>query len=157
MRKLLVVTASMLLAAAAYGQTVSVMTPEQAIAAAYPDDGVKGRFAFVVKGVGEMRTPQGRIVFLNSEQDYRAGANLSVQVLASTVKALERELGGPLTQTMIGKRVQVNGTARQTKIGVAEQKGEKPFGHDFQTRIPVTGPEQVKVLSASPEFVATGV
>jgi hypothetical protein len=135
------------------------MTPEQAIAAAAadPDDGVKGRFAFVVKGLGEVSIRQGRIVFLDSEQDHRLGANIAVQVLASTVKALELELGGPLTQTMIGKRVQVDGTPRQTKIGVAEQKGEKPFGYCFRTRIPVTGPEQVKVLQASPEFVAAGV
>lgn len=148
MRAIILGAASLLLASTAFAQAVSVMTPEQAIAAAAakPDDGVRGTFEFVVKGVGEVKTPQGRIVYLNSEQDYRVGANLSAQIMTSTVKSLEQALGGPLTQTIIGKRVQIEGTAKQTKIAVAEERGQKPFGYYFQTRISVKGPDQVKVL-----------
>lgn len=139
---------SLLIATGAHAQDAGVMAPAEAIAAAAarPEDGVKGTFEFVVKGVGEVNSPQGRIVYLNSEQDYRIGANLSVQVMTSTVKALEQQLGGPLTQTAIGKRVVVDGVAKQAKIAVAEEKGEKPFGYYFQTRITVKSTDQLKVL-----------
>lgn len=118
------------------------MTPEQAItaAAANPERGVEGTFEFVVQSVGETKAAQGTIIYLNSEADYRSPDNISAMIMPLTARSMSQALGGPVREAVVGKRVAVAGTAKQTRIDVLDDN-RRPIGqYYFQTRISVKGP-----------------
>lgn len=149
MKALLVaIGASVLVAATAFAQSAT-MTPEQGIAAAAanPDRGVEGAFEFVVQSVGETKAKQGTIIYLNSDTSYRSSENISAMIMPLTAKSLAEKLGGSVKEKIVGKRVVVTGTAKQTRIDFRDEDTNKPVGqYYFQTRISVKGPDQVKIL-----------
>src|SRR5687767_6487563 len=99
-------------------QIAARMDPAAAIAAAAanPKNGAAGVFEFVVGSVGGGEARQGAIVYLNSDDDYRKPTNLTATLMPLTAKDLEKKLGGPLKEVVVGKRVVVAGTAMQTRI-----------------------------------------
>ena len=137
-------------AAAQSNPAPAAMSPAQAIAAAAeagPEKGVQGVFEFAVANVGSgsTRNNQGERVYLNSEADYRSPANLSAEIMPATVKSLEQKQGGPLSASLVGKRVQVRGTVQQVRIN-EYSNGRKTGRYYFQTRILVRDAGQVVIL-----------
>lgn len=137
--------ASLVVVAAAVAQSTS-MTAEQGIAAAAanPDRGAAGTFEFIVRSVGEAKSTQGTIVYLNSEDDYRSPLNISAMIMPATAKSLTESLGGSLRDRIVGKAVVITGTAKQTRIDFFDETTGKRTGqYYFQTRISVKGVEQI--------------
>jgi len=121
---------------------VSLIDPGQAVlrAAAAPHSGVTGVFVMEVQATG--RTDK---VHLNSELDYRNPRNLSIAVMPDAAAELERLLGGPPEVVLKGKRIQVNGTARLTRIDFVVD--DKPSGkYYYQTHVRVRDASQIQVL-----------
>ena len=120
-----------------------VLAPEQAIhaAAASPEDGIEGVFAFRVASVGGSRSR----VFLNSAADYHDPGNLSVMLPSATAKEIERMLGAPLETALVAKEVSVTGTARQVKVNVYGPDRKRTGETRTQTRISVASADNIAV------------
>ncbi|MGY3265559.1 hypothetical protein [Lysobacter sp. HA35] len=116
--------------------------PGQAVlrAADAPLTGVTGVFALTVRGTG--RTDK---VHLNSQDDYRDPRNLSIAVLPHAAADLEKTFGGPLEQTLKGKRILVSGTAKRTRIDFTVD-GQPSGKYYYQTHVVVTHASQIQVL-----------
>ena len=145
---LVVVGVSLLAATAALAQTAN-MTPEQGIAAAAanPEGGVTGTFEFIVQSVGDAKSAKGAIIYLNSETDYRAPTNISAMIMPLTATSLQQTLGGPLKEHLVGRRVAITGTAKQTRIDFLDERTGKRVGqYYFQTRISVRGADRVRIF-----------
>lgn len=151
MKKLLIVAAASMIAASAALAQTAAFTPAQAIAGAAEkqDLGFPGTFEFVVKSSGESRHPQGVVLFLSSENDYRSPENLSIMIMPATINDLTKQLGGPAKEKLVGKRVAVTGTAKPVRIDMVDDD-RKPVGkYYFQTRVIVKSADQIKLLDAS--------
>lgn len=116
--------------------------PSEAIAAAAaePRIGARGLFQMRVASVGRA----DRRVYLNSELDYRNPNNLSADVLPSVVRALAARHGATSEDFLIGKQIEVRGTARRVPIRITEYG--RPAGRYYQTRIVVTEVDRISVI-----------
>jgi hypothetical protein len=138
MRMFVAVSAALL----AFGQPAlaqsAAMGPAQAIAAASAasSGAVDGVFEMKVASVGE----SGFNVYLNSSDDYRDPANLSVELHAGALAELKAKLGGEARELLAGKRVRVKGTARRVPI----PRRDGTTYH--QTRIEVDRGAQIEIV-----------
>jgi hypothetical protein len=79
-------------------------------------------------------------VYLNSAQDYRDPANLSVELHPGALAGLRKTLGGEPEDLLKGKRVRVTGTAR--RVPIPRRDGTTYY----QTRIDVDRDDQIRIL-----------
>ena len=116
--------------------------PGQAVllAAAQPNAGFTGTFTLTVQGAG--RTSD---VHLNSQSDYRDPRNLSITILPSTAAELERKLGAPLEEALMGKHILVTGTALRTRVDFLVD-GQPSGKYYYQTHVRVANSWQIQVL-----------
>jgi hypothetical protein len=134
MRFAIALTALALTAAPAMAQTVP-LNPAQAIEAAAKSGEVEGVFEFQVGSTGA----SGFDVYLNSDADYRAATNLSVELHTVAINALMKQLSAHPEDVMKGKRIRVKGTARRVPIPQDNPRY-------FQTRIDVDSIDQIQIL-----------
>lgn len=118
------------------------MGPPEAISAAAqaPRTGARGLFALRVASIGRA----DRRVYLNSELDYRTPNNLSVDLLPSVMRTLAARHGATSEDFLIGRQIEVRGTARRVPIRLTEYG--RPAGQYYQTRIVVTDADQISVI-----------
>jgi hypothetical protein len=125
------------------------MTPVEAIqlaAAAAPDQGIKGRFAFQVKNVGDLRG----YVFINSELDYRDQRCLTIELTPKVAEAMQARVGADLRRGLVGKTIEVDGIARRVTIRMGRKprvvNGKDRNPYYFQTHVGVDDAGQIRVL-----------
>ncbi len=130
--------AALMLAGPALAQTATPMTPAQAIAAATAASSgqVEGVFEFAVASTGA----SGFDAYLNSSEDYRDPANLSVELHTAAQNALLARLGARAEDVLKGKRIRVKGIARRVPIP------RRGGGNYYQTRIDVDAADQIEIL-----------
>lgn len=147
--RLLIVPAMVLLAACQTnppppkfpdGQVIAPALAVMAAADAAPR-GHSGRFGFVVRRADIV----GPRLFLNSYPDYRDQRNLSVAIDQNTVAALRRQLGPNLRSAFLGRTIIVDGEARRVRVDFTVH-GRPSGKYYFQTHVPVTRPEQIRIV-----------
>lgn len=111
------------------------------IAAAAQGRPVAGVFALTVRATDR---DQGR-VFLNSERDYRDPRNLSIVMPEAVARDLAAQLGGDPVDRLRGKRIQVTGEARRTRIDFLHD-GAPTGKYYYQTHVHVTRAAQLRLL-----------
>ncbi len=121
------------LATPAFAQTA--MDPARAVAATAQGD-VEGVFEMQVASTGA----SGFDAYLNSAEDYRDPANLTVELHAGAITELRARLGGYPQDLLKGKHVRVKGIARRVPI----PKRDGTTYH--QTRIRVDAASQIEIL-----------
>lgn len=122
------------------------MSPAQAVMnAAEMPAGVGGVFEMVVRATGR----QGRLLYLNSERDYRDQRNLTIAVGPEQERALAERLGGPVETAIAGKVIAVRGVARKTRIDFVS--GGRPSGkYYFQTHLNLRSARDLTVEGERP-------
>lgn len=121
---------------------VPTIGPEEAIqsAAAAAPRGVLGVFELRVKATGR----QDGNVYLNSEGDYRDQRNLTIELRPSALGVLRAAYGADPDDYLIGKQIQVRGTARRIRIDFLA--GGTPTGkYYYQTHVVVSDAGQIVV------------
>lgn len=123
--------------------TSSAFSPQHAVmkAAAAPESGVAGTFAFTVKAVGR----QSGMVFLNSESDYRDQRCLTVAMSEALAAELSRRLGAKVDEYLVGKKITVRGTARRVRIGFFAD-GRPTDKYYYQTHVLVASSDQLSIV-----------
>ena len=149
--KRIALTASLLIATAAFAQTPTLvpdgaMSPADAIAAAakYGAMGKQGVFGMLVRGTGTSH----HHVFLNSEADYRDPKNLSIDIDPGAAKLMTRQLGMPPDQFYKGKWIVVRGTVHRVPIVFTDDYGRPTGKLYYQTHVPVRLLSQISVVPA---------
>ena len=104
--------------------------------------GVDGEFVFTVKAAGS----QGKVVYLNTELDYRDRRNITVALSPKYVGYIKDQFGVTPQEYFLNKKIQVKGTAKQVKIGFFSN-GKRTEKYYYQTHIIVRSPKQIEVLS----------
>lgn len=132
------VALALAIASPAFAQS-GAMDPAQAIAAAKSSSAgeVTGVFEFTVGSTGA----SGFNAYLNSDPDYRAPANLSVQISTPAQNALLAKLGGRAEDVLKGKHVRIKGVAR--RVPIKDREGAVSY---YQTRIDVDSADQVEIV-----------
>ncbi|QQV78586.1 hypothetical protein H5J25_08220 [Sphingomonas aliaeris] len=111
--------------------TPAYLSPVQAVfnAAARPQ-GVTGVFEMVVRASGR----QDRMLYLNSELDYRDHRNLTIAMSPAIERELQNRIGGPIEPKLRNVVIAVRGTARKTRIDFT--RDGRPTGkYYFQTHV----------------------
>lgn len=111
------------------------------LAAAAQGRPVAGVFALTVRATDRA---EGR-VFLNSERDYRDPRNLCIVMTEATARELAAQLGGDPVARLRGKRIQVTGEARRTRIDFLHD-GAPTGKYYYQTHVRVTRAAQLRLL-----------
>ncbi|TCZ82037.1 hypothetical protein [Lysobacter sp. N42] len=111
------------------------------LAAAAQGRPVAGVFALTVQASdrGEDR------IWLNSERDYRDPRNLTIVVLEPAARELGEQLGGDPVARLRGRRIQVTGQARRTRIDFMHD-GRATGKYYYQTHVHVTRAAQLRLL-----------
>ena len=128
-------------------------TAPEAIAAADAargDPGEQALYRFTVASVG---TP-GRIIYLNSDVDYRAAGNVSVALNPRASEQLRTLLAGKApANALVGQTIVVRGRPQRITIGVFDDN-RRPTGEGyFQVRINVSRIDQIGLADASDAVV----
>jgi hypothetical protein len=121
----------------------ALLSPTEAVTAAADaaPRGVRGVFAMRVTATGWVR---GR-VYLNSENDYRDQRNLTINITPRAAERLARRHGERADRFFVGKRIEVRGTARRTRIDFISRN--RPTGlYYYQTHVAVTDPDQISIV-----------
>jgi hypothetical protein len=103
--------------------------------------GVDGEFVLTVKAAGE----QGKVVYQNTELDYRDRRNITVVLSPQFVGYINEQYGVTPQEYFLNKKIQVKGTAKQVKIGFFSN-GKPTEKYYYQTHIRVRSPNQIEVL-----------
>ncbi|HJR55764.1 MAG TPA: hypothetical protein VJ798_04230 [Rhizomicrobium sp.] len=114
------------------GPADAIRLSEQNPAAAF------GTYSFLVRATG---SDQG-LFFLNSEENYRDGRNLSVEIRPTAQRELQAIHGSDLASVFAGKTIWVRGQARRVPIAY-----RGTFQGYFQHRIRI---ERASQLSLTP-------
>ena len=104
--------------------------------------GVKGTFQLSIKASGIER----KIVYLNTELDYRDRRSLTVALHPKTIAAFTKKYGSSPEVYFINKNIEVTGEAKQIKIWFISN-GKRTKKYYFQTHISIKSINQIKVLS----------
>ena len=105
-------------------------------------NGVKGTFKLPIKASGA----QGKVVYLNTEQDYRDRRNITVALHPKLIGELVETYGTSPDAYFINKTIEVTGEAKRAKIHFFS-KGKYTDKYYFQTHIRVDSLNQIKVLN----------
>jgi hypothetical protein len=103
--------------------------------------GVKGNFSFTIKAAAK----PGEIVYLNTELDYRDRRCITIALSPKVASHIEQQYGVTAQEYYLGKKIQVNGTAKQVKIWFFE-RGKRTDKYYYQTHIRIIRPKQIEVL-----------
>jgi hypothetical protein len=103
--------------------------------------GVTGNFSFTIKAAAK----PGEIVYLNTELDYRDRRCITIALSPEIASHIEQQYGVTAQEYYLGKKVQVNGTAKQVKIWFFE-RGKRTDKYYYQTHIQIMRPKQIEVL-----------
>jgi len=130
-------------AASAAAGPFSTIKPEKAVmrAAATAPKGVNGVFEMTVRATGHA---QGKF-FLNSQSDYRDPRNLSVAMTEQTAVELRQRVGAASDSFFVGRKIFVNGTAKQVKVYFTDSDGHVSDKYYYQTHVPVAAAVQISV------------
>ena len=104
--------------------------------------GVKGTFQFSIKASGIER----KVVYLNTELDYRDRRSITVALHPKTIAALTKKYGSSPESFFINKNIEVIGEAKQIKVWFVSN-GKRTKKYYYQTHIRVQSIDQIKVLS----------
>ena len=121
----------------------SWITPTQAVmmaADAAPKE-VEGVFALTVKAGGW----QGKMLYLNSEFDYRDQRNLTIRIYPEAAGKLQERVGGDPVRGMYDKAILVKGAAVRTKILLLDDAGKPTGKYYYQTHVIVRDDEQISL------------
>lgn len=117
------------------------LTPQQAVmGAAESRSGIQGLFVLTVRASGRQR-----VLYLNSERDYRDPRNLSIDIEPQVERRLAELLNGPVEQMLRGRRIVVRGTARKTRI-VFISNGRPSRKYYYQTHLRLNDARDLTVL-----------
>lgn len=118
--------------------------------AARGDPGEQALYRFIVASVG---TP-GRIIYLNSDADYRAAGNVSAALSPRASEQLRTMLAGKApANALVGQTIVVRGRPQRITIGVFDDN-RRPTGEGyFQVRINVSRIDQIGLADASDAVV----
>jgi hypothetical protein len=104
--------------------------------------GVKGTFTLSIKASGIER----KIVYLNTELDYRDRRSITVALHPNTITAFTNKYGSSPDDYFVNKNIEVTGEAKQIKIWFVAD-GKRTEEYYFQTHIRVKSINQIKVLN----------
>ncbi len=104
--------------------------------------GVKGSIRLPIKASGW----QSKILYLNTQEDYRDRRNITVAIHPSIITALTEKYGASPDLFFLNKQILVSGIAKRVKVDFYSQ-GRKTKKYYFQTHIRVSSIDQIKVLS----------
>ena len=123
--------------------TKQYISPSQAIeySAASAPDSYAGVFEMTVKA-GNLRE---RMVFLNSELDYRDQRNLTVVLRPMVVTELTEKYGKDPLSEMLNKNIIVKGEAKRMKIWMF-YKTKKLNKYYYQTHVFVNSIDQISIM-----------
>lgn len=104
--------------------------------------GVKGTFEFLIKASGS----ENRIVYLNTELDYRDRRSITVALHPKTIAAFTKKYGASPDVYFVNKNIEVTGEAKRIKVWFYSNSNrtEKYY---FQTHVKIESINQIKVLS----------
>lgn len=119
------------------------VTPAQAVhtAAKVAPDLVKGVFAFEVIATGS----QDRMVYLNSEEDYRDQRNLTIAISPKAAAELKKIYRADPQKFLKGKFIAVDGLAERVKVAFFVN-GKDSGKYYFQTHVKVDKASQIEVV-----------
>jgi len=103
--------------------------------------GVTGNFSLTIKAAAK----PGEIVYLNTELDYRDRRCITIALSPEIASHIEQQYGVTAQEYYLGKKIQVNGTAKQVKIWFFE-RGKRTDKYYYQTHIQIMRPKQIEVL-----------
>lgn len=112
-----------------------------ATAAAAAPRSVRGVFALSVRRTDFV----GKVLFLNSEADYRDQRSLAIQVLPAAVIQLRARYGRDIEHQLSGKSIRVLGSARRVRIDFTID-GRPSGKYYYQTHVPVGDAAQIELL-----------
>ena len=125
------------------------LTPMDAIAEGSRLEGQPARaasYSFIVRNVGS----SGRMIFINSETDYRDPRNVSVAIPPDAAREIFRRTGRTdLRRALIGQTIIVNGRARRVRIGFFDGYRRPTGEYYYQTHIPIRFGNQLGRPAAS--------
>ena len=111
------------------------------LAAIAAPDSHSGVFEMTVKA-GNLRE---RMLFLNSELDYRDQRNLTLVLRPAVIKQLTEKYGKDPLEYLLNKRVVVEGEAKRMKIWMF-YKNKKLTKYYYQTHIFVNSADQISII-----------
>jgi hypothetical protein len=122
---------------------LTALSPMQAIeySAASAPESYEGVFEMTVKA-GNLRE---RLVFLNSEVDYRDQRNLTVVLRPMALEELTKKYGKDPLEHLLNKKIMVKGEAKRMKIWMF-YKNKKINKYYYQTHVFVNSADQISVL-----------
>jgi hypothetical protein len=103
--------------------------------------GVTGNFSITIKAAAKL----GEIVYLNTELDYRDRRCITIALSPKVASHIEQQYGVTAQEYYLGKKVQVNGTAKQVKIWFFE-RGIRTDKYYYQIHIRIIRSKQIEVL-----------
>jgi hypothetical protein len=120
------------------------ISPMQAIeqAAEAAPKGIRGFFELHVKATGK----QHKVVFLNSELDYRDPRNISIAVHPKVIEPFKEKYGEVPDVYLKGKKVLVYGEARRVKIAFSCNGEQNENEYYYQTHVRVGSLSQIHLL-----------
>ncbi len=123
-------------------KTEQYITPIQAIeyAAASAPDSYKGVFEMTIKA-GNLRD---RMIFLNSELDYRDQRNLTIVLRPLVVKELTEKYDKDPLEYLLNKKITIKGEAKRMKIWMF-YKNKKLKKYYYQTHVFVNSADQITI------------
>lgn len=102
---------------------------------------IKGLFSLRVKAVGR----QGKMFYLNSQDDYRDQRNLTIALRPEVSNLLMNKYNKTLKEIFIGKNIVVKGSAKRVKIYFFSQ-GRRTDKYYYQTHVLVTDINQIQLM-----------
>lgn len=105
-------------------------------------NGVKGTFKLPIKASGA----QGKVVYLNTELDYRDRRNITVALHPKLIGVFSETYGSAPDAYLINKTIEVTGEAKRAKIRFFS-KGKPTDKYYFQTHIRVHSLNQINILN----------
>lgn len=146
MKYITIILLSLILLSSCANQTKRVtqtIAPSQAIeySAASAPEAYKGVFEMDIKA-GNFRE---RMIFLNSEKDYRDQRNLTIALRPRVVQELTNKFGKDPLKHLLNKRVVVKGEAKRMKIWMF-YKTKKLNKYYYQTHVFVNSLDQISII-----------
>lgn len=104
-------------------------------------DSVSGVFKLTIKGTGR----EGEYIYLNSEPDYRAWPNLTLEIHPQAVPGFVEKYGAEPDEYLKDKTLSVSGEARRVTIWFTSD-GKRTGKYYYQTHVMVTDEGQIEIL-----------
>jgi hypothetical protein len=104
--------------------------------------GIKGFFELHVKATGKPH----KVVFLNSEVDYRDPRNISIAIHPKVLKPFKDKYGDVPEDYLKDKKIIVYGEARRVKISFGCNGQSKENEYYYQTHVRVGSLSQIHIV-----------